>query len=339
MKQASKQSKAAFVRGVFLLACILMAATGNSTLATRTENGTLTPWACPPFTDRHKSSIWYGVVRTPVNDWPIIRENLGGSVVDLIVYPYTPLSDIITSLDSADALEYQVVFHIYDSSTSTNKPWHLDTNGRWVFPQFAIDILQAVSDHPAMFAVYALHEPLDEGEAYVSVEQQRELYLLLKEYTNGLPVFTDMGGLSVWEDRGIELTDDICDYCRTGPSHFRADWTSEQCIAETLNRIDADLDTQQRLMPNSQIVFAINTYSFSGYHYPVRLPTTYELGVVKDYLCYLGQPMLYHPWHYSGYDITLEDAPELWPVIAKGCNGKFRIYLPSIYTSQISHSM
>ncbi len=240
-------------------------------------------------------------------------------MVDLIVYPYIPLSDIIASLDSAEALEYRIVFHIYDDNTNTNKPWYLDADGQWVFPQSAIDMLEAVSDHAALLAIYALHEPLDEGAAYVSVEQQRELYQLIRQHTDGLPVWTDIGGLSVWEDRGIELTDGICDYCRTGPSYFRSDWTSEQCLAETLSRIDADFDAQQRLMPNSQVVFAINTYSFSDYRYPIRLPTPYELGVVKDYLCDLDQPMLYHPWHYSAYEVTLEDAPELWPVIAEGC--------------------
>jgi uncharacterized repeat protein (TIGR01451 family) len=319
-RQARKQTIVVSAWVVFVLACVLMAALEGFTLETLAENGNLTPWSYLPFISSQELPVsWYGIVRAPVNDWPTIRENLGGSVVDLIVYPYTPLSNIIASLDSAEALEYQVVFHIYDGGTNTNKPWYLDVDEQWVFPQYAIDMLQAVSDHPAIFAIYALHEPLDEGEAYVSVERQRELYQLLKGYTDDLPVYTDIGGLSVWEDRGIALTDGICDYCRTGTSHFRSDWTSEQCLTETLSRIGADLDTQQRLMPNSQAVFAINTLSFSGYHYPIRLPTPYELGVVKDYLCDLDQPMLYYPWRYSAYDVTLEDAPQLWPVIAQGC--------------------
>jgi len=273
----------------------------------------------PSISRREQSASWYGITRAPASEWQTIGENLGGAVVDLIAYPYTPLSDIISSLDSAEVLEYRVVFHIYDGDRDTNTPWYLDADEQWVFPQAAIETLQAVSDHPALLAIYALHEPLDEGEAYVSVEQQRELYQLLKGYTGGLPVFTDMGGFSVWENRGVELSDGLCDYCRTGPSHFRSDWTSEQCLTETLRRIAADLDTQSRLMPNSQAVFAINTYSFSDYRFPIRLPTPYELSVVKDYLCELDQPMLYHPWHYSDYDVTLENAPELWPIIAAGC--------------------
>ena len=350
MRQASKRA-VGFVGGaVFVMACIpiLMAASGGFIFETLAADGALTLRAYVPLISGQElstptptntsppslqpSTSWYIVARAPAGDWPTIRENLGGSVVDLIVYPYTPLSNIIASLDSAEALEYQVLFHIYDGHTNTNKPWYLDADEQWVFPQSAIDMLQAVSDHPALFAIYALHEPLDEGGAHVSVERQRELYQLLKGYTDDLPVYTDMGGLSVWEDRGIELTDGICDYCRTSPSCFRSDWTSEQCLTETLTRIDAELDTQQRLMPNSQTVFAINTYSFSGYISPIRLPTPYELGVVKDYLCDLDQPMEYYPWHYSGYDVTLEDVPELWPVIAEGCTitTRYQLHLPVV---------
>jgi hypothetical protein len=176
-RQARKQTIVVSAWVVFVLACVLMAGLEGFTLESLAGNGTLTPWSYLPFISSQELPVsWYGIVRAPVNDWPTIRENLGGSVVDLIVYPYTPLSNIIASLDSAEALEYQVVFHIYDGGTHTNKPWYVDVNGQWVFLQYAIDMLQAVSDHPAIFAIYALHEPLDEGEAYVSVERQRELF-------------------------------------------------------------------------------------------------------------------------------------------------------------------
>jgi hypothetical protein len=335
MRQAGKQAVGIFAGVVFATACILMVASGGFTFETLAD-GTLSPCAYLPFISKGESSTltptntptptpqpsksWYGVARAPVDDWPAIRQNLGGSVVDLIVRPYTPLGDIIASLDSAEAVGYRVVFSIYDDNTSINKPWYLDPDGQWVFPQSAIDMLGAVSGHPAMFAVYALHEPLDGGETYVGVEQQQALYNLLKLHTGGLPVYTDIGGLAAFEDRGEPLADGMCDYCATFPSHFRSDWTSEQCLAETLYRIDADLDTQQRLMPGSQVVFLINTYAFADYPVPMRLPFSYELGVVKGRLCDLDQPMVYYPWHHGGYDATLEDAPELWPVIAQGCD-------------------
>ena len=277
-----------------------------------TDTPAPTPWLSTP---------WYGIVRTSVDDWPALRENLGGAVVDLVARPGTPLGEIIASLDRAQAQGYRVIFHIYDAGTTTKKPWYLDNSGQWVFPQSAIDTLHTVSQHPAVFAVYALHEPLDRDGTYATVEQQQALYDLLKAHAGGLPVWTDIGGLSVWEQHNVPLADGMCDYCCVFPTHFRSDWTSEECLTETLRRIDADYDTQRRLMPNSQVVAMINTYAFADYRVPFRLPSSHEVDVIRDYLCSLGQPVVYYPWHHSSYDATLEDAPELWAIIAEGCDG------------------
>ncbi len=260
---------------------------------------------------------WYGIRRVPMEDMQTVAANLGGAVVELTVGTETA-DHINAMLDPIGALGYRALLNIYVSTTTTKRPWYWN-GSEWVFPQSTIETLQGIAHHPALFAIYALHEPLEEGETYVSVEQQRELYQLLKTYTDGLPVFTDIATLSGWEDRGVELTDGICDYCCTFPSHFRSDWTSEQCLEETLSRIDADLNTQQRLMPNSQIVYLINTYSYPEYLYPFRLPTPEELAIVRDYLCALDQLMMYYPWIHGLYDLTLKDAPQLWPAIAEGC--------------------
>jgi hypothetical protein len=267
---------------------------------------------------------WYGIRHVPMEDIQTVSDNMGGSVIEIVVRPQSA-DEINAMLDQVEATGYRVVLNIYTHTTSTRRPWEWNASG-WVFSESTIEMLQGIADHPALFAIYALHEPLDEGEGYVSVEQQRELYLLLKEYADGLPVFTDIGGLKVWEDRGVDLSDGICDYCCTFPTHFRSDWTSEQCIAETLSRIDGDLDTQQRLMPNSQIVFLINTYAYDDYRVPFRLPTPGELTIVREYICALRQPMMYYPWVYDGYDSTLKDAPQLWPIIAEGCT--YSSYLP-----------
>jgi hypothetical protein len=260
---------------------------------------------------------WYGIRRVPMDDIQTVADNLGGTVLEMAVRPQTA-DEINVMLDQVEASGYDVILNIYTHTTSTNRPWDWDGN-EWVFPQSTIEMLQGIAHHPALFAIYALHEPLDEDGVYVPIEPQRELYQLLKEYTDGLPVFTDIGG----------LTDGICDYCCTFPTHFRSDWTSDECIAETLSRIDADLDTQRRLMPHSQVVFLINTYAFNDYRVPFRLPTVEELAIVRDYVCGLFQPMMYYPWAYDSYDLTLKDAPQLWPAVAEGCTYQMT-YLPVI---------
>jgi hypothetical protein len=275
--------------------------------------------------------IWYGIRKVPTSDLPFVADNLGGSVVELVVQNQTA-SEINTILDEIDAMGYQALLNLYTRTTTTRRPWDWDGSA-WILPESTIEVLAGVSNHQALFAIYALHEPLDEDGAYILVDQQRELYQLLKQYTGGLPVFTDIARLSVWEDRGVILSDGICDYCCTFPSHFRADWTSERCIEETLSRIDDDLDTQQRLMPNSTVIALINTYALANYYYPIRMITLGELTIVRDHLCELGQSMMYYPWTHSLYDETLEDVEYLWPGVIAGCSQLYldnRAFLPVV---------
>jgi hypothetical protein len=81
-------------------------------------------------------------------------------------------------------------------------------------------------------------------------------------------------------------------------------------------------------MPNSLIVFHIQAFSYAGYTHPLRLPTAEELAIVRDHLCDLNQPMIYYPWSHGTYDLTLKDAPQLWPVVTEGCS--YVTYLPLI---------
>lgn len=271
---------------------------------------------------------WYGIRSVPTGDMRTVADELGGSVINIGVGTQSA-DQINTSLDLAQSLGYRVVVTMYTTETCSSRPWEWIGN-EWVFPQSSIETLQAIAHHPALFAIYALHEPFDtSNECHWTVVQQQELYQLLKEYTDGASVWSDVGTLSGWEKHGVQLTDGICDYCGTFHHRFRSDWTSEQCLEETLSTTDADLDTQQRLMPNSQVVFQIQTFSYADHSFPLRLPTPYELATVRDHLCALHQPMLYYPWSHGTYDSTLKDAPELWPVVARGCTQPI-VYLPLI---------
>jgi hypothetical protein len=264
------------------------------------------------------ANAWYGIRQVPMGDLESVADSLGGKIISLGVGTL-PADEINTRLDLAQSLGYRVVIAMYTEETCSQRPW--DWNGtQWVFPQSTVETLQGIAHHPALFAINALHEPFDiTNECHWTVEQHQELSQLLRDYTDGVPVWSDVGGLAYWERRGVELVDGICDYCATFHHSFRSDWTSEQCLQETLNWIDADLDTQQRLMPHSQVVFQIQVFSYAGYAYPIRLPSAEELAIVRDHLCALNQPMVYYPWSHGTYDSTLKDALQLWPVVAEGC--------------------
>jgi len=270
-------------------------------------------------------NTWYGIRSVSTDDMQTVADHLGGTVISMNFRTQTA-DQINAQLDLIQSLGYRAIVIMYTRETCSRRPW--EWNGHeWVFPQSTVETLQGIAHHPSLFAIYALHEPFDiTNECHWTVEQQQELYQLLKDYTDGSPIWSDIGTLAGWEERGIELTDEICDYCGTFHHRFRSNWTSEQCLEETLSAIDADLDTQQRLMPDSHIVFQIQTFSYAEHSYPLRLPTEKELATVQNHLCELHQPMMYYPWSHGTYDSTLKDAPQLWPVIAERCS--YTIYLP-----------
>lgn len=297
---------------------------------------TVTGWAPSAWVpDRSAlATSWYGIRQVPVSDLPVVADSLGGEVVSLGIGTLGP-SEALERLDRVYDYGYRAVVSMYVPNGCSMSPW--EWNGsEWVFPQETIDTLQAIAHHPAMFAIYALQEPFDEtNPCHWTVEQQQQLYQRLKLYTDGLPVWSDIGGVAILESEGIHWAGGICDYCSTFHHSFRSDWTSAQCLQETLSWIDADREAQPRLMPDSVLVFQIQTYAQPDYpYYPLRLPTQGELETVRDHLCTLHQPMMYYPWSHGLYSQTLDDAPALWPIIAEGCAPSgplpYAVFLPAV---------
>lgn len=251
---------------------------------------------------------WYGVARAPQQDWPTIRQNVRGSVVELIVYPYTPARDVVAALDMAQTLEYRVLFHIYDANTNTRVPWDWDGT-QWTISVHGIEVLELVEDHPAMWALYCLEEPFDyTSESHMSADAQRAMYTFLRQYTD-LPLYSEMGSITRAEQEGIELSDGMCDKCCVAPTNWN------RGLGDSIDRADAEYDTWQRAMSTAELIYMVNTYDAEGQ----RTPTKEELGAFRDHACSLGVPIVYYPWYHDLYDATLEDAPELWPVIAEHC--------------------
>jgi len=268
----------------------------------------------PPSPTPEPGVLFHGVVRSPDTAWPVIRNELGGSVVEFLVRPSMSTAAVVVGMDTAGDLGLRVLLHPYDSSQNTNAPWYLDGDD-WHVTAWGEDVLEAVEGHPALFAVYALHEPFDSGGYHADTDAQRALYALIKSIAD-VPVYTDISSLAHFEDAG--LSDGMCDWCATFPCTWRGEWTSEESLAETLRRMDADYATQQALMPGSRLVYLINTYTLGdGARY--RMPTPAELDAARDHACGLGVPVLYYPW--VGYDDNLASSPELWPVIREGCGG------------------
>lgn len=282
---------------------------------------TATPTPLEPTVTPQPSSVIYGIARSPQSDWRLMSNELGVGRVEFLVRPSTSNATILAGLDQAEALGLRVLLHVYDRVQNTNAPWYLDGT-TWRITPRGIEILALVEDHPAIWAIYQLHEPFDSGGYHADADSQRALYTFLRTGTEEhgpytlLPLYTDMGSLNRPHAAGETMGDGMCDICGTFPTTFRGEWTSEQCLAETFSRIDADRAVQAAHMPNSELVFLINTYTLGdGARY--RMLTAGELRAVRDYMCAGGNSHLYYPW--TGYDLSLDDVPELWPIIAEGC--------------------
>jgi hypothetical protein len=272
------------------------------------------PTATPP----PQSSI-YAMLRTSPNDWATVQ-SLGVNVVDYIISPSTADTEIISRLDLADSLNLRVILHIWDSSRTLKKPWYLDS-GSWQITPRGDEILNLVQGHSALWAIYALHEPLEPGPMHVSSDDQRALYALLKSKTNAL-VYTDVGELAGFFERGVSLSDGMFDIAATFRHRFVVGQTSQWAYNRILPKILGDIAVRDSEMPNTQILFQIQTYANASGSPAKRLPTTMELAHVRDFLCVLGEPAGFYLWNpRASYNTTLEQAPHLWPVVQSGCNG------------------
>lgn len=256
------------------------------------------------------SGVWHGVVRIPDDRWQTARDELGASWIEFRVTPGWRDADILDGLDAAGALGLKVLLHIYDGSRNTDKPWSI-SGGSWSVSARGVEILQLVEGHPALGAVYILHEPYDSRDYEADSDAQRALYALLHSYAD-VPLWTDIASLARPVAEGEVLSDGMCDYCCTFPTAWH------RGMATVLSRINGDYAAWRGQMPGSQLVFMINVYETSDGYY--QLPTFEELRTARALMCSYGVPQVYYPWQHGSYSREIGDLPAYWPVIAEGCD-------------------
>ncbi|MGD8997185.1 MAG: hypothetical protein PVH80_03685, partial [Anaerolineae bacterium] len=101
-----------------------------------------------------------------------VADTLGGQVVAIGVGTQTA-DQINDRLDQAQSLGYRALVVMYTQETCSGRPWAWN-GSEWVFPPSAIQTLEGIANHPALFAIYALHEPFDyTNECHWTVEQQQ----------------------------------------------------------------------------------------------------------------------------------------------------------------------
>jgi hypothetical protein len=271
--------------------------------ATPTATASATPTRQPTNAPAPHPAAIHGVVRTSRSDWGIIKTELGAQVVEMRVTPSTADAEILAGLDDAQRMGLSVLLHVHDRGQPTDVPW---SPGVGVTPRGA-EIVRLVEGHPALWAVYMFEEPFDyTSSGHVTPDEQRELYAAIKAIAADVPLYSDMSTIYRAEREGLSLSDGMCDICCVAPG-----WPDDP-----IARLNAEVSTWQRLMPNSQLAVMVNVYD-DGSDY--AMPTAEQIRNFRSQLCALDLPYLYYPWQHGSYDLTLADVPHLWPVIAGGC--------------------
>jgi hypothetical protein len=198
-----------------------------------------------------------------------------------------------------------------------------EERGSWQIDEQAELFVQTVSEHPALLAVYALHEPYWNGcwGCGYTTTQQQALYTAIKAIAD-VPIHSAVDSMSAWtryaeqENKDTAFADGICDYCETwyhpflegpeGPVYERA-----QLIAQ----LEADLAVARARAPNAKIVWSLQSFAHRDGYY--RMPTADEMRNLASIIYSTDiDGALWYPWDFGElYSDFLSKHPELHPVV------------------------
>ena len=218
------------------------------------------------------------------------------------------------ALDTAQAHNLQVI------------AWQWTPGWQWNGTNWTIDsqaelFLETVENHPALFAVYSLHEPYWNecfGCGYTTTQQQM-LYTQIKAIAD-VPIYSSIGEIAYYaqyaEDNNVDtlFADGICDYCDTFYYPFKDGDVYER--DEVIDYLNAELAIASEHAPNSKIIWVMQVFA-QKQGYNLRMPTADEIEDLAE-IAYATDiyGISWYTWTFDDdyYDF-LENHPELFSVI------------------------
>ncbi|NWG22643.1 MAG: hypothetical protein HXY39_20240 [Chloroflexi bacterium] len=306
-----------FSVAVALVALAAVVGVGAQGVGSRPEGGDAVNHLMPiAATGRAGDPVFpfYGTQYVPVDELPVVRR-LGFTVVlNDFAYDDGP-AEWIGYLDAAHAQQLKVVAWLWPEG------WTLDRRtGVWTIDPQTQRFLRSVAGHPALFAVYGLHEPYwneCDGCGYTTAQQQA-LYRAIKAISP-VPVYSEINGFAFWAERGSATTiaPGVCDYCQTAFYPFMTDGSYKR--KELIAHIQREIDALRRHAPTSRLIWTMPSMSHVGDQ--LRMPTADEM---RDYarLVY-AQPEIagawWYPWRWDNdlYPDYLAKHPELFPAVCE----------------------
>jgi hypothetical protein len=218
-------------------------------------------------------------------------------------------ADWLSFLNAAQARGIRVVPWLWPQGWHWDGyAWHLDAQARL--------FLQTVVGHPALFAVYALHEPYwngCEGCGYSTATQQA-LYNAIKAIAD-VPIYSEIGSISGWTARGpaTAFADGVCDYCANWNYPFKDGGVYER--DQVIAQLTADLAVAGERAPQSKVVWMMPAFEYSPDD--LRMPSANEM---RDLASIVYSTTVagawWYPWKFNDlYSDYLYNHPELYPTV------------------------
>lgn len=212
-------------------------------------------------------------------------------------------------LDAAQAAGIRLIPWLWPQGwTWTGSAWQIDAQAKL--------FLQTVTGHPALFAVYALHEPYWNGcdRCGYSTTTQQALYRAIKAIAD-VPLYSEVGSISGWTARGsaTAFADGVCDYCATWYYPFKDGGIYER--DKVITQLTADLAIARARAPQSKVVWMMPVYKYSPDH--IRMPSADEMRDLASIVYSAGVAgAWWYPWKFNDlYSDYLFKHPELYPVV------------------------
>lgn len=277
-----------------------------------------------PSTRSSKPDLpFYGMQYVPTDDLDTVAA-LGVNAV-LQDFPHDDPEVWIEMLDAAQARDMKVVAWQWPSG------WEWDDNAEtWTITPSGRRFIETVADHPALLAVYGVHEPYW-NECFGcgwTTAQLRDLYRKIKRVRN-VPVYAAFDGFDFWRDYGSETTfgPGVCDICDTWYYPVLDD---EYDRDEYINRLATELSLFRELAPNSQFVWVVQ--AFGSDRSGRSLPNAYQLREMVDLALWADiDGLWWYTWDFdsSQYEEVLSDHRHLHPVVRDAYDDFVDLLCPS----------
>jgi hypothetical protein len=252
---------------------------------------------------------FYGMEYAYLDDLSTVR-GLGIEVIMTDVPHDAPAASWLAFLDAAQVQGLRVILWLWPQGWTWNgTAWQFDAQARL--------FLQTVANHPALLAVYALHEPYWNGcdGCGYSTATQQALYSAIKAIAK-VRIYSELGSIADWTAQGpsTAFADGVCDYCAIWYYPFKQGGVYER--DKVIAQLTADLAVARERAPKSKIVWGMQSFA-QGAPYRLRMPSAAEM---EDLASIVYSNDLaggwWYPWKFNSlYNDFLFNHQELYPVV------------------------